>query len=98
MLGKSSRSKEPTCLSEVYRELENIETDFYGCVRGKNVENVEVVVEKIEDGNKIDKLFGFKKAWVRCKDDCGEKCYVRFLPGIVKNKDDKGGFTSGDMK
>jgi len=89
--------EEPTCLSIIYRELGSKEPDVHKHVYGERVETVEVVVKEIFESEIIDRGY-YKRAWVKCKDGCGNRCVVRFKPGKVKNKNGKTGFVFGDME
>ena len=97
MLKNKRIFQKSTCLSEIYKKFEDRNPDdFIRYIPGKDVENVEVIVENIEKVDERD--FGFSQALVNCRDGCGKECYVRFCSEGFKIKDAGGKFKFGAME
>jgi hypothetical protein len=88
--------KRSTCLGDVYRLLERRQPDAYDEVHGGRVK-VEVIAETPVP-NELDEKSGIKRVLVKCRDDCGKECLVRFNAGGIKTKDADDKFKFGDMK
>jgi hypothetical protein len=91
-----SKSKQPNCLHEIFRELEKKPENIYEETPGGYRRNFRVIVERLENVSEIDEKAGVKWAWSRCAcgRGCDSKAYVRFRPGNV-TKSVKGSMEPG---